>query len=410
MAQHKLLTLDPNQHNGTQLVIELNLWKEAVSTGQIGADRPNWATRGTMWVKDTGNPADVKMMFYDGTTDIEIASINATTHQISFGSQAKTTWQQNIGSHFFTVGSVAKFTPAGWGLAKADDRLNLGVAVVSAVSGTNVTFQSSGIIELTGLTPGETYYLSRATDGATTTTYPTLPGTWQQPCFVALTTTKALLLINSTNANYWLGVPLTTSPNAVDNPNRITSASDGSFALAIRRRGGQVGNTFIFEQADGSLLGGWDKDFKPFGLASQQLPVGVIMFYAGAMTPPTGWLVVNGGVIPSQYPILRSLFIDATLPDMRQKMPLGAGFSDGLLSTGGSREVVLENGEMPSHAHGVRTQTVQVVSASSGGDTRKFVSLSTGTVETGILSAAGGGNAHSNMPPYISLLPIIKHD
>jgi microcystin-dependent protein len=96
------------------------------------------------------------------------------------------------------------------------------------------------------------------------------------------------------------------------------------------------------------------------------IPVGGLMPYAGA-TSPEGWLLCDGAVISrTTYANLFAL-IGATygsgngtttfnVPDMRSRMPMGAGVGAGLTSralaaTGGAESVVIASGNLPTHTH-----------------------------------------------------------
>jgi microcystin-dependent protein len=98
------------------------------------------------------------------------------------------------------------------------------------------------------------------------------------------------------------------------------------------------------------------------------IPVGGLMPYAGA-TSPEGWLLCNGAAVSrTTYANLWALVGttygsgDGTttfnVPDMRSRMPIGAGAGTGLTSralaaTGGAESVVIASGNLPTHVHSI---------------------------------------------------------
>ena len=96
------------------------------------------------------------------------------------------------------------------------------------------------------------------------------------------------------------------------------------------------------------------------------IPVGGLMPYAGA-TSPEGWLLCDGSAINrTTYANLFALIgttygsgngtTTFNVPDMRSRMPIGAGAGTGLTSralaaTGGAESVVIASGNLPLHQH-----------------------------------------------------------
>jgi microcystin-dependent protein len=104
------------------------------------------------------------------------------------------------------------------------------------------------------------------------------------------------------------------------------------------------------------------------------------------------------------------------LPDLRGRVPVGAGESDTgadyfLGSTGGSESVRLEMSQMPIHSHPVR--------ASSGGATTTdpsdgvpaaggaYAATTDATMNAAMNGPSGHGSAHENRQPYVSLNYVI---
>ena len=136
------------------------------------------------------------------------------------------------------------------------------------------------------------------------------------------------------------------------------------------------------------------------------------IFMAGFNFAPLGYLSCSGQLLPiSTYSALFSLLgttyggdgrTTFGLPDLRGRVPIssgqGAGLSDRTLGASGGQEAhTLTAAELPAHSHPlpeaqVRGTGTQVVGATTGGDR--------GTSATG---AAGGGQPHNNMPPFLAV-------
>ena len=98
------------------------------------------------------------------------------------------------------------------------------------------------------------------------------------------------------------------------------------------------------------------------------IPVGGLMPYAGS-TSPEGWLLCDGSAINrTTYANLFALIgttygsgngtTTFNVPDMRSRMPIGAGAGTGLTSralaaTGGAESVVIASGNLPTHVHSI---------------------------------------------------------
>lgn len=98
------------------------------------------------------------------------------------------------------------------------------------------------------------------------------------------------------------------------------------------------------------------------------IPVGGLMPYAGA-TSPEGWLLCDGTAInrttyANLFAVLGTTYGSGNgtttfnVPDMRSRMPMGAGAGTGLTSralaeTGGTESVVIASGNLPTHVHSI---------------------------------------------------------
>lgn len=148
---------------------------------------------------------------------------------------------------------------------------------------------------------------------------------------------------------------------------------------------------------------------------------------------PSGWAFCEGQLIkitdnPTLYALLGTTFGasgDGTafaLPDLRGRVPLGAGYCPGLESyrlsqQGGAEYVQLTADQMPAHTHGV-----QAVDAdpNTGSPQNAFLadtsppsyftgdpSSAPATMAGAMVSPAGGDAKHENRPPYLALNYII---
>lgn len=108
--------------------------------------------------------------------------------------------------------------------------------------------------------------------------------------------------------------------------------------------------------------------------------IGEIRLFAGNY-PPYGWKFCNGDVLPvNQFPALYSILGNTyggsggttfQLPDLRGRVPMGAGIGNGLTprsigNTAGSAAVTLSAAQIPAHTHTVNAKSG---AALSGGDT-----------------------------------------
>lgn len=89
-------------------------------------------------------------------------------------------------------------------------------------------------------------------------------------------------------------------------------------------------------------------------------PIGSVLMWVAAASP-NGWLMMLGQLVPAAtYPqlaqVLGSSGGNITIPDMRDRFPIGAA-SNALGAAGGAASVALSTAQMPSHYHGGVTAT-----------------------------------------------------
>ena len=80
MSQSDFGGIDPNTKSGTQLAVDLNGFRDAVNSGHSGATRPAYLPAGGHWVRVVSS-TQWDLVFYDGSVDYTLRSVNPTTGQ-----------------------------------------------------------------------------------------------------------------------------------------------------------------------------------------------------------------------------------------------------------------------------------------------------------------------------------------
>jgi len=144
---------------------------------------------------------------------------------------------------------------------------------------------------------------------------------------------------------------------------------------------------------------------------------------------PRGWAMCDGQILPinqnqSLYSLLGTTYggdgrTTFALPDLRSRTPIheGDGFSLGEKS--GVETVTLTVAEMAAHTHQAKGTTADGLRG-QGSNVRSFATVGTendplyrtpdsNIVQTasGTSTNAGGGQAHNNMQPYLTLTFVI---
>lgn len=145
-------------------------------------------------------------------------------------------------------------------------------------------------------------------------------------------------------------------------------------------------------------------------------------------TPPIGWLVCDGSYLGfnGQYRSLGRLCAEKygayiapntdghqfALPHFGSRIPLGAGTGTNLTArtvggAGGVETVTLDTTQIPAHTHPATGATAFV--ESGVGTEYVHAAGDKGTLNANT-EPTGGGLAHANMPPYLTVYFIINWD
>ena len=147
------------------------------------------------------------------------------------------------------------------------------------------------------------------------------------------------------------------------------------------------------------------------------IPVGSITMFGGTAIPAGYLLCAGQSATRTTYPALfgvigttyGNLYANSfTLPDLRGRAPVGFDSTqtefDAMGEKGGAKTHTLTIAEMPSHTHQIDRHDTGADQTSAGN--RGYVT-SGGANDLPTL-ATGGGGAHLNLQPYITLNFIIK--
>ena len=148
------------------------------------------------------------------------------------------------------------------------------------------------------------------------------------------------------------------------------------------------------------------------------VPAGSIFPYAAA-SAPTGYLLCDGAAVSrTTYADLFTLVSTTygagdgsttfNVPNLKGKVPVGLDAAqtefDALAEAGGAKTHTLQTTEIPSHAHAIHLN-------SGGGTAQGFANATdagANTTSSPNTGNAGGGGAHNNLQPYLTVNYIIK--
>ena len=231
------------------------------------------------------------------------------------------------------------------------------------------------------------------------------------------------------NKQNWVDLPNTSTPISAE---RLNYMEQGIYDASLSGGSGvYVGETEPTEENINAWINPNDNLLKYKNNSEWQnviaggdtIPIGTIVPFTGT-TAPTNWLICDGSEISrityeDLFTKIGTSFGEGNgtdtfnLPDLRGRIPIGAGSSDNdthnfaLGSTGGEYEHTLTLAEMPSHKHNLIWYD-----AGSGGGAKLPYGLAS-TKETGgdssVIKSAGGDSSHNNIQPYSTVNYIIKY-
>lgn len=148
------------------------------------------------------------------------------------------------------------------------------------------------------------------------------------------------------------------------------------------------------------------------------VPSGTIIGFAGS-SAPSGWLLCDGSEVSrSLYAALFAAIGTAfgvgdggstfNVPDLRGRIPIGAGTGSGLSARTLAQSLGEENhlltlAEMPSHDH-----TANALASVNANNDGSVSGLHYHPSNSGVTDSTGGDGAHNNMQPVLGLTPIIR--
>lgn len=153
--------------------------------------------------------------------------------------------------------------------------------------------------------------------------------------------------------------------------------------------------------------------------------IGELMLFAGNFAP-NGWALCWGQLLPissntALFSILGTTYggngqTTFGLPDLRGRVPIGAGQGPGLPSfslgeLAGEAAHTLNQNELPPHSHGIASTNANGTLVNPSGaflardpsGSPAYGATSSGSMNPGMVLPAGAGVPHNNMPPYLAL-------
>lgn len=146
------------------------------------------------------------------------------------------------------------------------------------------------------------------------------------------------------------------------------------------------------------------------------MPIGAVIPYAGS-TAPENWKICNGESLSTTtyaalYAVIGTKYGSGSgtfkIPNLQGRVPIGVSSSHTLASTGGAETHTLTVDQIPSHYHAEKYGSYTGSGSTNGiyiNTNHSQISVNDAGYNTG---SVGGGQAHNNMQPYITLNYIIK--
>lgn len=146
--------------------------------------------------------------------------------------------------------------------------------------------------------------------------------------------------------------------------------------------------------------------------------------FAGTFAP-AGWMFCEGQLLNTvEYTTLFTLLGtiyggDGTdtfaLPDLRGRLPVHRGNTFIIGESGGAEAIILSTAQIPAHTHALSASSQPATSAQPGGNTwaagqvpTYLAAVPAAALGSSVVSQAGGGEAHSNLQPYLCINFIIS--
>ena len=397
------------------------------------------------------------------------------------------------GTPITTSGTLAVTLTAGYSIPTTSDQTNWGTAYTNRITSLTTT-GSSGAATLSSNTLNiPTYTLAGLGGQASSASLTSLAGlTYAATSFVKMTAAGTFGLDTSTyltgNQSITLSGDVTGSGTTAITTTlaTVTVAKGGTGLTTLTANNVILGNgtstpSFVAPGTSGNLLTSNGTTWQSTApAAASSLPTGAIMPFAGASAPSGGYLLCDGSSVSSSTYLALHAVISNTyggsaytgaaglsfnLPDLRGRLPMGAGTGTGLNSSGtgapsgtaqtartrgqwlGEETHLLTTAELASHTHantvsGGNTSTAGGSHTHGPGSGQYFWVYNSGGINTVPNSApqvfkisadastattaatnidhahtfspsinnvaAGGGSRHSVVPPVVILNYIIK--
>jgi microcystin-dependent protein len=141
---------------------------------------------------------------------------------------------------------------------------------------------------------------------------------------------------------------------------------------------------------------------------------------------PVGWALCDGRLLPinqnqALFSLLGTYFggdgrTTFAIPDLRGRVPVGTGESVtgttyDIGATGGEETVKLAVAQLPSHTHRARADKTASTTKNPAGAVPAlggaYAAAQNANMNATMLTKSGGGQAHENRQPYLSLSYII---
>lgn len=378
------------------------------------------------------------------------------------------------GSPITASGTLAVTLTAGYSIPTTSDQTNWGTAYTNRITSLTVT-GSSGAATLSSNTLNiPTYTLAGLGGQASSTNLTSLSGlSYVSASFVKMTSSGTFSLDTSTyltaNQSITLSGDVTGSGTTAITTTLATVgvAKGGTGLTTLTANNVILGNgtstpSFVAPSTSGNLLTSNGTTWASTAPVAQ-MPTGALMPYAGA-TAPTGYLLCDGSSVSSSTYLALHAVISNTyggtaysgagalsfnLPDLRGRLPMGAGTGAGLNASGtgapsGTAQTARTRGQwlgeethqltttnMPIHSHNgstgnagshSHTMAAGISLASTGlaspllGSTSgsQYIFATSGTITNTVadhshtIPSNGSDGRHATIPPVVVLNYIIK--